>query len=192
MSINVKQYLEDWEKHPMRKPRIDKVVVDICTGKSGETLVKASQLLKLLTGQQPVESKAKQTIREFGIRKRESIAVRVTLRREAAVKFLKRVIQVKNNTLLKKQFDKEGNVAFGIKEHIDIPGVKYDPNIGIFGMNITVNITSPGFRIKRRHIARKKIPKRHRLTPEESMAFLQEEFGIKIAEKEEEYQYGYY
>ncbi len=192
MSVDVKRYLEDWEKHPMRKPRIEKVVVDICTGKSGEPLVKASQLLESLTGQKPIESRAKQTIREFGIRKREPIAIRVTLRKKAAIDFLKRVLQVKNNTLLKKQFDREGNVAFGIKEHIDIPGVKYDPNIGIFGMNITVNIIRPGFRIKRRHIARRRIPKRHRLTPEESMAFLQEEFGIKIAEKEEEYQYGYY
>ncbi len=183
-----KVYLEDWEAYPMRKPRIAKVVVDMCTG-GGEQLNRAATILEMLTGQKPVKSRAKQTIRDFGIRKREPIAVRVTLRHDRAIDFLKRVLEAKENVLLLKNWDDDGNFAFGIAEHIDIPGVKYDPELGIQGMNITVCIERPGFRVKRRKKQRTKIPYRHRLTPEESMIFIRREFGVEILEKPRERTY---
>ena len=80
---NEQVFLEDWEAYPMRKPFIAKVVVDICTG-GGDNLNKAATILETLTGQSPVQSKAKQTVRDFGIRKKEPIAVRVTLRHDKA------------------------------------------------------------------------------------------------------------
>jgi large subunit ribosomal protein L5 len=58
-----------WEENPMLKPRIEKVVVNICVGKSGEPLEKAAKVLKDLTGQNPCKRKAKKTIRDFGIRR---------------------------------------------------------------------------------------------------------------------------
>lgn len=189
MSIeNEEVFIEDWKAYPMRAPHIAKVVVDVCTG-GGEPLTRAATILEDLTGQAPTQSKARQTIRDFGIRRREPIAVRVTLRHKKAEEFLARALKAKDSVLLIKNWDLDGNFAFGIAEHIDIPDVKYDPQLGIQGMNITVCIERPGFRVKRRRKGRTKVPYRHRLTPEESMVFVKNKFGIEILEKERERTY---
>lgn len=189
MSIeNEEVFIEDWKAYPMRAPHIAKVVVDVCTG-GGDPLTRAATILEELTGQTPTQSKARQTIRDFGIRRREPIAVRVTLRHKKAEEFLARALKAKDSVLLIKNWDLDGNFAFGIAEHIDIPDVKYDPQLGIQGMNITVCIERPGFRVKRRRKGRTKVPYRHRLTPEESMVFVKNKFGVEILEKERERTY---
>ncbi|MBD3404888.1 MAG: 50S ribosomal protein L5 [Candidatus Lokiarchaeota archaeon] len=185
---NAELYVKEWEVTPMRKPKIEKVVVDMCTG-GGDVLSRATTILENITGQTPVTSRAKQTVRDFGIRRREPIAVRVTLRHELAKEFLKKALEAKDNVLLFKNWDDDGNFAFGISEHIDIPDVKYDPQLGIQGMNITVCVERPGYRVKRRRRRRQKVPWRHRMTPEESMVFIKEEFNIEILEKERERTY---
>jgi len=185
---NEQLYIEDWNSYPMRQPYIAKVVVDMCTG-GGEPLTRAASILEDLTGQSPVQSRAKQTVRDFGIRRKEAIAVRVTLRHEKAREFLEKALKAKDDILLIKNWDDDGNFAFGIAEHINIPGVKYDPQKGIQGMNITVCIERPGYRVKRRRRQRAKVPYRHRLTPEESMVYVKSTFGIEILEKERERTY---
>lgn len=185
---NEQLFIEDWDAYPMRRPFVSKVVVDMCTG-GGEPLSRAALILEEITGQNPVQSRAKQTVRDFGIRRKEAIAVRVTLRHEKAKEFLSKALKAKEDVLLIKNWDDDGNFAFGISEHIDIPDVKYDPQKGIQGMNITVCIERPGYRVKRRRQRRAKIPYRHRLTPEESMVFVKKEFGIEILEKERERTY---
>jgi large subunit ribosomal protein L5 len=185
---NMQLYKEEWKAYPMRAPYVAKVVVDTCTG-GGEVLTRAATILESITGQSPVQSQARQTIRDFGIRRKESIAVRVTLRHEKAVDFLQRAFKAKDDVLLIKNWDDDGNFAFGINEHINIPGVKYDPQLGIQGMNITVCIERPGYRVKRRRRRRAKVPWRHRMTPEESMVYIKENFGIEILEKERERTY---
>ncbi|MFW9845196.1 MAG: 50S ribosomal protein L5 [Candidatus Thorarchaeota archaeon] len=179
---NENLYLAEWKAYPMKEPYVAKVVVDMCTG-GGEPLSRASTILEQLTGQVPVQSRARQTVRDFGIRRKEPIAVRVTLREKKAHDFLKRVLEAKENVLLIKNWDDDGNFAFGITEHIDIPDVKYDPQLGIQGMNITVCIERPGFRVKRRRRRRTKVPYRHRLTPEESMVYVKKTFGVEILER---------
>ena len=189
MSIENEQvYLDDWEAYPMREPYIAKVVIDVCTG-GGEPLTRAATILEDLTGQAPTQSKARQTVRDFGIRRREPIAVRVTLRHKRAEEFLARALKAKDDVLLIKNWDLDGNFAFGIAEHINIPDVKYVPQLGIQGMNITVCIERPGFRVKRRRRRKTKVPYRHRLTAEESMVFVKNKFGIEILEKERERTY---
>jgi len=169
-----------WESNPMLKPRIVKVTVNIGVGESGERLQKAARVLEMLTGQKPSLRRAKRTIRDFGIRKGEPIAVMVTLRREKAYEFLRKAFQAIGNKLKASQFDEHGNVAFGIKEHITIPGVRYDPEIGVFGMDVVVTIERPGYRVARRRRKRSRIPRRHRVTKEESMVLLSETFGVVI------------
>jgi large subunit ribosomal protein L5 len=169
-----------WEENPMLKPRIEKVVVNISVGKSGEPLEKASKVLKELTGQTPCKRKAKKTIRDFGIRRGEPIACVTTLRKERAMEFLKKVLHVVDNKLSGNCFDENGNFAFGIKEHIEIPGVKYDPEIGIFGMDICVSLNRPGWRVKNRQRAKTKIGSKHVLTPEEAMVFVKDSLGVEI------------
>ena len=169
-----------WETQPMLKPKIAKVVVNISVGKSGEPLEKATKVLKELTGQSPCKRKAKKTIRDFGIRRGEPIACMVTLRKHRAMEFLKKVLPVVDNKISKESFDKYGNFAFGVKEHIEILGVKYDPEIGIFGMDICVSLSRPGYRVKERRLEKAEIGSKHRLTPEEAMIFVKETLGVEI------------
>ena len=172
--------LKKWEEQPMLKPKIEKVVVNINVGKSGEPLEKASQVLKGLTNQTPVKKKAKSTIRDFGIRKGEPIACVVTLRKQRAVDFLKKVLPVVDNKISRASFDKQGNFAFGIKEHIEIAGVKYDPDVGIFGMDICVSMSRLGYRVKNRRKRKAQVGSKHVLTPEEAVVFAKQTLGVEI------------
>jgi large subunit ribosomal protein L5 len=172
--------LKQWEEQPMLKPRIDKVVVNLNIGKSGEPLEKASRVLKELTNQQPVKKQAKKTIRDFGLRKGESIACVVTLRRQAAIDFLKKVLPVVDNKISRSSFDRQGNFAFGIKEHIEIAGVKYEPDVGIFGMDVCVSVNRPGYRVKTRRKQKSHIGAKHLLTPDESVAYIRQALGVEI------------
>ena len=172
--------LKKWEKHPMLKPRIEKVVVNLNVGKSGEPLEKASQVLKELTSQNPIKMKAKKTIRDFGIREGEPIACVVTLRKQKAIDFLKKVLPVVDNKVSRSSFDRQGNFAFGIKEHIEIAGVKYDPDVGIFGMDICVSMSRPGYRVKNRRREKARIGSKHVLTPDEAVLFAKQTLGVDI------------
>ncbi len=175
------EILEKWEKNPMYKPRLAKVVVNISVGAATERLGKAIKVLEELTGQKPVPRRAKRTIKDFGIRKGENIAAKVTLRGERAAQFLRKALEAVGYRIKASSFDDYGNVSFGIKEHIMIPGVKYDPEIGVFGMDVAVTIERPGYRILRRKRMRKKhLPRRHRVSREEAMLYLHKEFGVEI------------
>ncbi|RAP52400.1 MAG: 50S ribosomal protein L5 [Methanosphaera sp. SHI613] len=164
----------------MEKPRIQKATVNIGVGEGGERLTRAESLLTSLVDQQPVRTYSKVTNPEFGIRKKQPIACKVTLRGEKAEKIISMVLNGLENRIKASQFDKEGNVSFGIREHIDIPGVRYDPDIGIFGMDVSVTFEKPGHRIKERRLRPKKIPKHQRVTPEEAMELMKEKFQVTI------------
>ncbi|MCS7120611.1 MAG: 50S ribosomal protein L5 [Nitrososphaerota archaeon] len=172
--------VEAMQSNPMLKPRIDKVVVNVSVGKSGEPLEKAMKIIQELTEQKPCIRKAKKTIRDFGIRKNEPIACIVTLRGQKATSFLKKAFSAVDNKIRGECIDKLGNLSFGIKEHIDIPGVKYNPELGIIGMDICISLSRPGYRVKWRRRAKSKVGKDHLLTPEETISFLKEEFGVEI------------
>jgi large subunit ribosomal protein L5 len=166
----------------MLRPTIEKVVVNISVGKSGEPLEKAARVLKEITGQTPCMRRAKDTVRDFGIRKGESIACIATLRREKAIEFLNKVLPVVDKKLSSKSFDRQGNFSFGIKEHIELPGVKYDPDVGIFGMDICVSVIRPGYRVKTRRKEKNKLGRRHVLTPQDSIVFAKDTLGVEITE----------
>jgi large subunit ribosomal protein L5 len=164
----------------MLTPQIRKVTVNISVGKSGEPLEKAARVLEQLTDRKPVKRRAKKTIREFGIRKGEPISCVVTLRKDKTIEFLTQVLQAVDNKISKDHFDAEGNFSFGIKEHIEIPGTKYVPELGIFGMDISVALGRAGYRVKERRRAKSKIGKRHLLTPEEAMVFLEDTLEAEV------------
>jgi len=164
----------------MLRPRIEKVVVNISVGKSGEPLEKATMVLKGLTGQTPCKRKARKTIRDFGIRKGEPIACMVTLRKQRVMEFLKKVLPVIDNKIPKESFDRYGNFSFGIKEHIEIAGVKYDPDMGIFGMDVCVSLGRLGYRVKNRRIEKARVSSRHVLTSDEAMVFVKDALGVEI------------
>ncbi len=169
---------KDKMSNPMREILIDKVVINIGVGESGERHKKALILLERLTGQKPTPTYSKKTIRDFGIRKGEAIGVKVTLRGEKAKRFLMDALKTKDFKLRASQIS-DGNFSFGIQEHIDLPGVSYDPEIGIFGMDVCVSLKRRGFRVKFRKIARSKVGKKHRITKEETIEFLRS-LGVEV------------
>jgi len=164
----------------MRRLRIEKVTVNCSVGESGAKLEKAAKILESLTGQKPQIRKAKKTIKGFGIHKGEPIALRVTLRKQKAVEFLAKALKAVNNTLKVSNFDSNGNFSFGIREHLDIPGTKYDPALGTIGMDVCVHISRPGLRVSLRRRARSKVGKNHRVTPDEAMEYIKQNFNVKI------------
>jgi large subunit ribosomal protein L5 len=169
-----------WDKNPMLKPRIEKVTINMSVGKSGQPLEQAVEILQQLTDQKPSKRKAKKTIRDFGIRKGESIACLVTLRKEKAKEFLRKAFEAVENKLSKYSFDRQGNFSFGIKEHIDIPGTKYQPDLGIHGMDVSVALGRPGYRVKRRHRTKSNVGKDHLLTADEAILFIKDEFDVEV------------
>jgi large subunit ribosomal protein L5 len=164
----------------MKRLNVHKVVINIGVGRSGEPIDKAKNALLELTNQQPAVRGAKKTVRDFGIHKGEPIGVIVTLRRESAIEFLKRIIAAKQNVLKASSFDNYGNVSVGIHEHIDIPGTKYNPDIGIFGMDVNIVLNRPGYRIARKSRRSAKIGKTHRINREEAVEFFKQEYGAEV------------
>ena len=165
---------------PMKNIAISKVVINIGVGRSGEPVEKAKRALNILTGQQPKVCGARNTVRDFGIHKGEPIGAMVTLRRDRAVEFLKRVIAAKGNIIKASSFDDFGNLSIGIHEHIDIPGTRYDPDIGIFGMDVCMALSRPGYRISRKR-NKSSIGKSHRIKREDAISFLKQTFGVEVA-----------
>jgi large subunit ribosomal protein L5 len=171
--------------NPMLEPRIGKVVVNICTGKSGEILEKAGNVLRELTGGEPCMRRAKRTLRAFGIRKGEPITYMVTLRGEKAEEFLRKALAAVEGRIRESSFEENGNFAFGIKEHIDIPGTIYNPQLGIFGMNVDIGIDRPGYRVARRRRRKSKVGPSHRVRREEAIEFIRKRFGAEVVKEVE-------
>merc|ERR1711935_561348 len=162
-----------------REIKIEKLILNLCTGESGDKLTKAAKVLEDLCDQTPVESKAAYTIRTFGIKRNEKIAVHVTIRGDKAEDLLKRGLRVKEFELRKGNFSKDGNFGFGIDEHIDL-GIKYDTNTGIFGMDFFVVLARAGKRVARRKHARGKFGKHQRITSEDAKQWFTEKMAGTI------------
>jgi large subunit ribosomal protein L5 len=163
----------------MRSIRIGKVVVNMGVGKSGEPIERAKKAMEEITGQKPSTRTAKNTVRDFGIHKGEPIGVMVTLRKDKAIEVLKKLLVAKNNQVKASSFDNYGNVSFGIREHIDIPGIRYKPEIGIFGMDVAIALERPGYRVARRSRIPGRIGRSHRISKEEAIAFFKEKLDVE-------------
>jgi len=168
--------------NPMQVPRIEKLTLNVGAGKDQTRLEKGVVLLKMITGIEPVKTVTQKRIPAWGLRPGLPIGCMLTLRKQKAFEILKRLLQAKEHKLMPSQFDNAGNISFGIHEYIDIPGVNYDPKIGVIGLQVCVTLEKPGYRIKRRKLEQKKIPPVHKITKQEAMEFMMKQFGVKIGE----------
>ena len=148
------------------------------TGEAGARLEKATKLLKTLTGQKPVLTKAKKRIPTWGLRLGLTIGAKVTIRKNQEA-VLKRMLEAVGNRIDPKKIS-EGTFSFGIPEYIQIPDAKYDIDIGMVGLGVTVTFERPGFRVKKRRLQPKKIPLRHNISKEEILEYLKSKFGTEI------------
>ncbi len=160
--------------------RVAKVTVNIGVGEGGEKLQKAIQLLEKITKRKPAPTKSRTRNPTFKIRKGQQIGAKVTLRKKEAEEFLKEALSAVDNKLSSAQFAKDGNFSFGVKEYIDLPATKYDPSIGLFGFDVCVTLEKPGYRVKRRRIARSKVGGRQKVDKEEAIKFIQQKFGVEV------------
>jgi large subunit ribosomal protein L5 len=164
----------------MRKIAISKVVINIGVGKSGEAVQRARKVLDQITGQKPAERKAKESIRDFGTHRGEPIGLVVTVRGETTKDLIARLLAAREKKMNDSSFDSRGSVSFGLKEHIEIPGIRYDPEIGIWGMNVSVFLQRPGGRVSRRLHKPAKVGKNHVVAKGDAMEFFKNEFGVTI------------
>lgn len=165
-----------------RAVRIVKIVVNAGVGESGEPRTKAEKVLTMITHAKPVATRSKATNRDFGIRQGQEIGAKVTLRGEAAEDFLKRALEARDRQIDPDSIDRGGNLSFGIGDYTDFPGMKYDPAIGILGMDVCVELGRAGWRVRDRRRAPHNLPPKVRVTLAEARAFLADRFQVTFLE----------
>lgn len=170
--------------NPMMAPRITKVTVNIGVGEGGNRLLLAERVLSQVTGLTPVRTLSKKTNRDLGTREGAPIGCKVTLRDPAHIeKFLKDAFWCRENTLPAYNFDASGNLSFGIRDYTDFPEMKYDPEIGIFGMDVNAVLERPGHRVSRRRHKKARVGRSHRVSRDESLEWFRGRFGLTVVEE---------
>ena len=169
------------KENPTREIRVEKVTLNIGAGTDPKNVDNAISLLNRITGKKPVKTYGKKRIPSWNIRPGVPIGAKVTLRKKQAEEILNKLLESVDYKIDKKSFTDIG-FSFGIHEYIQIPGVEYDPKIGIIGLEVSVTFERPGFRIKRRKVMTKKIPKKHQITKEEIIAYAKDKLKVKFEE----------
>jgi large subunit ribosomal protein L5 len=160
---------------------LEKVTLNIGAGGGGEVLEKARELLEKICEQKVVVTHARARNPSFKIRKGDALGVKVTLRKNKAGEVLAKALDAVDKQLKESSFDDFGNVAFGVKEYIDYPGMKYDPKIGMFGFDVCVKLAKKGVRVADRRIAASKLPGKQRVSKSEAVEFMVKQFGANVS-----------
>jgi len=168
------------QDNPMRLVKVGKVVINIGLGKSGEAIERGKKVLEQVTGQTPSQTRSKKSVRDFGIHKGEPIGVVVTVRGTETAPLIEKLLAAREKKIPESSFDDRGSISFGIKEHIEIPGIRYDPAIGILGMNVSILLERPGYRVARRSRRTSRVGSFQRVSRQESMDYFKEKFGVTV------------
>ncbi len=168
------------EKNPNTNIMLEKVVINIGIGQNEQLFDNAKTLLKRLTGHDAAPAKAKTRDPSLKIRKGQIIGAYVTLRKADAESMLAKAIDAVGK--LKESNIKENTLSFGIREYIDFSGVKYDPKIGMFGMNVNAVFSRKGKRVQERKRKRSSMGKEHAVVKrEEIIEYLKNKFNANIS-----------
>jgi large subunit ribosomal protein L5 len=168
------------KQNPMTLPRIEKVTVNIGVGEAGERLEKAQSVLNDITKHTSIQTLSQTTNKDLALRKRMPIGCKVTMRGRDAENFLKNAFETRENKIADYAFDEQGNMSFGIPDHTLFKDQKYNPDIGIFGMDVCITMEKPGYRIKRRRIQRRKIHQKHKVKRDETIDFFTKSFNLEV------------
>lgn len=167
---------------PMKAIRVEKLTLNIGAGKEPKILEKGMKLIEQIAGIKPVKTVTQKRIPGWGLRPGLPIGCKLTLRGKQAAELIPRLLAAKDNRLELRNIDAAGNVSFGIPEYIDIEGAKYDPEIGIIGLQVCITLSRPGYRVKGRRIRSARVGKSHKITQPEAIAFMGERFKVTMEE----------
>jgi large subunit ribosomal protein L5 len=170
--------------NPMQTIKVEKVTLNIGAGKDEGMLKKGEKLLKSLTGIEPVRTITNKRIQSWSLRPGLPIGVKITLRNKEAQEIIPRLVAAKDNVLQDSCFDGYGNISFGIPEYVDIADSKYDPEIGIIGLQASITLSRAGYRVKTRKVQKQKLGSSHRVTKADAMAFMKEQFKVSTGDEE--------
>jgi len=132
-------------KNIMQVPKLEKVVVNMGVGEAKENvkiLEAAMKDLEIITGQKPIQTKAKKSVANFKIREGMPIGCKVTLRGDKMYEFVDRLVNLALPRVRDFRgvnpdaFDGRGNYSLGIKEQLIFPEIEYDKVDKIRGMDI--------------------------------------------------------
>jgi large subunit ribosomal protein L5 len=171
---------KDKNNNPNREIFVEKVTVNMGVGEAGEELDKGLKILQLVTKKKPVKTVAKVKLPTWGIRPGLPIGGKVTLRGKEALEFIDLTLKAKEYKINKKSFTNDGIFSYGIKEYLDVPGIKYDPNLGIRGFDVCVSLKRKGYRIKQRKYNPSKVGKKHKITKDQAIEFAKEKLKIVV------------
>ena len=148
-------------------------------GATDKELVKANKLLEILTSRKAQIVTSSKRIPDFDVRPGLEVGTRVTLRGQSALDILKRLLGAIDNTLNAKQIA-PNHFSFGIREYIEIPGIEYQRDIGIRGLNVTVVFARAGLRVQRKKIKYGKVSKKQIVSVNDITKFMEEVFKTQI------------
>ena len=169
-------------ENPMQQVFLEKVVINIGIGQNDNLVENAKALIKKLTNHNAGTAVSKRRDPELKLRKGQAIGAVSTLRKQEAFDLLKRALDANNNVLGKNAIA-NNSVNFGVKEYIYFTGVKYDPKIGILGMNINAAFRRKGARTGLRKRKSGTPGKKHsRITREEILKYLESNFKVTVQE----------
>jgi len=167
-------------ENKMKEINLEKVTVNIGCGGDAKQIARSQKLLETLTNGKKSVVTVSRRRSTFGIAKGKPVGVKVTLRGKDAIDFAKQALSGIDNQLKTSNFDDEGNFSFGVKEYIEMTGVKYDHDIGMLGFDVSVTLQRAGFGVSRRKIQNRKIPKRHKITKQEAIDWAKQVLNAEI------------
>jgi len=188
LNSEIKMAKETHKHNPMQNITVQKLTLNIGTGKDQVALEKAQKLLNTISGVSSVRTVTQKRIAAWGLRPGLPIGVKVTLRKQQALDLIPRLLYAKDNKLALNNFDDNGNVSFGMKEYTDIRDARYDPEIGSMGLQCSITLSRPGSRIKIRKLLKRTVPLHHRVSKVDAVKFMKEHFKAVLATKDEEEQ----
>ncbi len=166
-------------EHEMKEIHVEKVTVNIGVGEVGQEVEKAVKLLEKMTGNNAVKTESGMEAQGFGLRSGLDIGAKVTLRGDDAEEFLEHVFEANDHQIPETSFDDQGNFSLGVSEYINMPNLKYDPDLGMIGFDVAVTLERPGYRVQKRKDA-ETLSDDHRISPEEAQDYVQDRFGVEV------------